>query len=140
MKRKELLTLLGIVLGVCLCIFFFRVAYDSFATAPPAAATPPAVATPAAAAPAAAPAAAAAAAPTASSAAQTPVSDANQTAIQNIYTSIPLMDMKMINTLKTSLNNIITQRPDVVQAINYVVSDPQIHKTLVQTLFVLKQQ
>jgi hypothetical protein len=128
MKRKELITLLGIVLGVCLCIFFFRVAYDSFATAPPAA---PAAAAPAAAAP---------AAPAAPAAAQTPVPDATQTAIQNMHTTIPLMDMKMINTLKTSLNNIITQRPDVIQAINYVFSDPQIHQTLVQMLFVLKQQ
>ena len=80
-----------------------------------------------------APAAAPAAAPA-------PVPDAQQTALQTIHTSIPLMDMKMTNTLKTMLNNIIVQRPDVIQAINYVVSDPQIHKTLVEMLFVLKQQ
>lgn len=121
---------LGIILGVCICIFLFRVGYENFAAATPAA--PATAATPAT------PATAATARP--ATQAQTPVPDEMQTALQTIHTSIPLMDMKMINTLKTMLNNIIVQRPDVIEAINYVFSDPQIHKTLVQMLFVLKQQ
>jgi hypothetical protein len=119
--NKPYVIWLGIVLSVCVCLFLVSYfSYESFATAPAATAATAATAV--------------------KEPAQTPVSDGVHTALQNIHTSIPLMDMKMTNTLKTMLNNIIVQRPDVVQTINYVLSDPQIHKTLVEMLFILKQQ
>jgi 3-oxoacyl-ACP reductase-like protein len=129
-RNKPYVLWLGIVIGVCICLLIVTYfSYESFATpaAPAAPAAPTGAAAPAA-----------RAAPPAER--PKPVSDAEQNALQTIHTSIPLMDMKLTNTLKTMLNNIIVQRPDVIQAINYVLSDPQIHKTLVETLFILKQQ
>lgn len=129
-RNKPYVLWLGIVIGVCICLLIVTYfSYESFAT-PAAPAAPTGAAAPAA--------PAARAAPAAER--PKPVSDAEQNALQAIHTSIPLMDMKLTNTLKTMLNNIIVQRPDVIQAINYVLSDPQIHKTLVETLFILKQQ
>jgi hypothetical protein len=131
-RNKPYVLWLGIVIGVCICLLIVTYfSYESFAT--PAAPAAPAAR-------AAAPAAPVAPAARATAERPKPVSDAEQNALQTIHTSIPLMDMKLTNTLKTMLNNIIVQRPDVIQAINYVLSDPQIHKTLVETLFILKQQ
>ena len=68
-----------------------------------------------------------------------PVSDQTKAQIANAHTAAPAVDPKLVESMKTSIKNFITERPDIILSIKQVVADPLIKKTLADILYSIKR-
>jgi len=68
-----------------------------------------------------------------------PVSDETKEQIANAHTGAPAVDPKLVESMKTSVKNFITERPDIILSIKQVVADPLIKKTLADILYSIRR-
>lgn len=68
----------------------------------------------------------------------TPVSENAHTTIENVHEKIPVVDFKLVQSIKEGLKGIIANKPEVIAAIKDVLSEPIIHNTLMDILFMFK--
>jgi hypothetical protein len=64
-----------------------------------------------------------------------PVSDETHATITKAHKNVPVVDPKVVDSIKTSLKNFITERPDVITSIKLVLREPLIKKTLADILY-----
>lgn len=67
-----------------------------------------------------------------------PVTEDTHATIQNAHEQIPAIDLKLVQSIKDGLKNIIVKKPEVITAIKDVLSDPMIHNALMDILFMFK--
>uniref|UniRef100_A0A6C0APA5 Uncharacterized protein n=1 Tax=viral metagenome TaxID=1070528 RepID=A0A6C0APA5_9ZZZZ len=68
-----------------------------------------------------------------------PVSDETRAQVANAHTAAPALDPKVVESAKTGIKNMITERPDVILAIKQVIADPLIKKTLGDILYSVRR-
>ena len=68
----------------------------------------------------------------------TPVTADTHATIQNAHEQIPVIDLKLVQSIKDGLKGIIAKKPEVITAIKDVLSEPTIHNTLMDILFMFK--